>query len=68
LETNNLKLATENIKIAIERYRKLNITTLELRQIQINYNATQFRLFNALNQAKTAEAMVALLTGDINTL
>ncbi len=68
METNNLKLATENIKIAIERYRKLNITTLELRQIQINYNATQFRLFNALNQAKTAEAMVALLTGDINTL
>lgn len=68
LETNNLKLATENIKIAIERYRKLNITTLELRQIQINYNATQLRLFNALNQAKTAEAMVALLTGDINTL
>lgn len=68
LEKNNLKLATENIRIATERYKKLNITTLELRQIQISYNATQFRLFNALYQAKTAEAMIALLTGDINTL
>lgn len=68
LETNNLKLASENIKIATERYIKLNITTLELRQIQISYNATQFRLFNALYQAKTAEAMIALLTGDISRL
>lgn len=68
LEKNNLKLATENIRIATERYKKLNITTLELRQIQISYNATQFRLFNALYQAKTAEAMIALLTGDIGVL
>lgn len=68
LETNNLKLASENIMIATERYRKMNITSVELRQIQLSYNATQFRLFNALYQAKTAEAMIALLTGDISNL
>lgn len=68
LETNNLKLASENILIATERYRMLNITSVELRQIQLSYNSTQFRLFNALYQAKTAEAMIALLTGDISAL
>jgi outer membrane protein len=68
LEKNNLILATENIYIATERYRKLNITSVELRQIQISYNAVKNRLYNALYQAKIAEAGIALLTGDIANL
>lgn len=68
LEKSNLALASENIMIATERYKRLNITAVELRQVQISYNATKFRLFNALNQAKAAEAMVALLSGDIENL
>lgn len=68
LEKKNLVLASENIVIATERYKKLNITAVELRQVQISYNATKYRLFNALNQAKAAEAMVALLSGDIENL
>lgn len=68
LERNNLKLAAENIFIAMERYKKLNITAIELRQIQISYNDAKNRMFNALYQAKSAEAMVALLTGDIENL
>ncbi|MCO6498430.1 MAG: TolC family protein [Chitinophagaceae bacterium] len=68
LETGNLKTAKENIDIATERYKRLNITTVELRQIQISYNATKTRLVNAMNQAKMAEAMIALLTGDIGNL
>jgi outer membrane protein TolC len=68
LEKNNLKLASENIYIATERYRKLNITSVELRQIQISYNAVKNRLYNALYQAKIAEAQVALLSGDIANL
>ncbi len=68
LETNNLKLAAENITIATERYKKLNITAIELRQVQISYNATKYRLYNALYMAKSAEAMIALLTGDIENL
>lgn len=68
LEKENLVLATENIKIAMERYRVLNITSIELRQIQISYNAVKNRLYNALLQAKIAEAGVALLMGDIENL
>ncbi len=68
LETNNLKLASENIFIATERYKKLNITAVELRQIQISYYDAKNRLYNALLQAKSAEATIALLTGDIGNL
>ncbi|CAN5401832.1 hypothetical protein BH20BAC1_BH20BAC1_27620 [soil metagenome] len=68
LEKNNLELAQENIFIASERFRKLNITAVELRQIQISYNDAKTRLYNALYQAKLAEAQVHLLTGDIANL
>ena len=68
LEKNNLVLATENIYIATERYKKLNITSVELRQIQISYNAVKNRLYNALYQAKVAETGIALLTGNIANL
>jgi len=68
LEKNNLVLATENIMIATERYKRLNITAVELRQIQISYNDAKNRLYNALYQAKIAETTVALLSGDIATL
>ena len=68
LEKNNLVLATENISIATQRYKVLNITSVELRQIQISYNDAKNRLYNALYQAKVAEAGIALLTGDIANL
>ena len=68
LEKNNLVLATENIYIATQRYKVLNITSVELRQIQISYNDAKNRLYNALYQAKVAEAGIALLTGDIANL
>jgi len=68
LEQNNLVLAKENIVIATERYKRLNITSVELRQIQISYNDAKNRLYNALYQAKMAEATVALLSGDIANL
>ncbi|MEO6818659.1 MAG: TolC family protein, partial [Ginsengibacter sp.] len=68
LEKSNLVFATENIKIASERYRVLNITSVELRQIQISYNDIKNRLYNALYQAKVAEAGIALITGEIENL
>ena len=68
LEKNNLVLAKENIMIATERYKRLNITSVELRQIQISYNDARNRLYSALYQAKIAEATVALLSGDIANL
>ena len=68
LEKNNLVLAKENIMIATERYKRLNITSVELRQIQISYSDARNRLYNDLYQAKIAEATVALLSGDIANL
>lgn len=67
-EQSNLLLASENIYIATERFRMLNITSVELRQIQISYLTAQTRLYNALYQAKLAEAEIALLTGEITKL
>ena len=61
-------VSAENIKIAMERYRVLNITSVELRQIQISYNAVKNRLYNALLQGKISEAGVALLMGEIENL
>lgn len=66
IEKNNLILAAENIQIATQRYRLLNITSVELRQIQISYNAIKNRMYNALYQAKMAETSIALLTGTIS--
>lgn len=68
LEKDNLKLAAENNMIATERYKKLSITSVELRQIQISYQAAKNRLYNALYQAKLAEATLSLLMGDIADL
>jgi outer membrane protein len=65
LEQQNLRLSQENIFIATERFRQLNITSVELRQVQISYIDAQNRLYNALYQAKLAEAQIALLTGEI---
>ncbi|MDQ6757754.1 MAG: TolC family protein [Bacteroidota bacterium] len=68
LEKANLSLAVENISIASQRFKLLNITSVELRQVQISYADAENRLYNALYQAKLAEAEVALLTGDISNL
>lgn len=68
LEKANLILAAENISIASQRFKLLNITSVELRQVQINYYNARTTLYNALYQAKLAEAEIALLTADISNL
>lgn len=68
LEKNNLKLNAENVFIATQRFKELNITSVELRTVQLSYIDSETRLFNALYQAKVAETELALLTGDISTL
>ncbi|HEY5370014.1 MAG TPA: TolC family protein [Hanamia sp.] len=68
LEQNNFVLQMEDINIAIERYKKLAITSVELRQIQTSYNDAVNRLYNALLQGKLAETTIALLTGEISQL
>lgn len=65
LENNNLTLIRENNLINLERFRKLAITSVELRQGQISYTDAQTRLINAQYQAKVAEASLQLLSGEI---
>ena len=63
LEKSNLALASENVLIARERFKLLNITSVELRQVQNSYIDAENRLYNALYQAKLAEAEISLLMG-----
>ncbi len=68
LEKNTLTLIEENNLIATERFRKLAITSLELRQVQIDYINGQTRYINSLYMAKLAEAEMKLLAGDLSKL
>lgn len=68
LEKDNLLLNSENVYIATQRFKELNITSVELRTVQISYIDAENRLFNALYQAKIAETELSLLTGDISNL
>ena len=68
LEKSTLALIEENNMIATERFRKLAITSLELRQVQIDYINGQTRYINSLYMAKLAEAEMKLLAGDLSKL
>ena len=68
LEKTTLQLIQENNVIATERFRKLTITSLELRQVQLDYINGQTRYINALFQAKLAEAEMKLLAGSLGNL
>lgn len=68
LQKNTLKLIEENNVIATERFRKLAITSLELRQIQVDYITGQTAYINALYAAKLAEAEMKLLAGVLTNL
>ncbi len=64
-EQENLVIVKENNFINIERFKKSSITSVELRQGQINYSNAQTRLINAQFVAKIAEAEILLLSGEI---
>jgi outer membrane protein TolC len=62
IENENMKVVTENNTIAMERFRKASITTVELRQVQISLIESQNRMINALYQMRQSEADVLLIT------
>ncbi len=64
-EQENLVIVKENNFINLERFKKSSITSVELRQGQINYSNAQTRLINAKFVAKIAEAEILLLSGEI---
>jgi len=65
LEQKNLTIINENNKINIERFKLSAITSIELRQSQMDFTDAQTRLINALFQTKIAETEMKLLTGAI---
>lgn len=68
LEKSTLLLIQENNLIATERFRKMAITSIELRQVQLDYINGQTRFIVAVYLAKMAEAEMKLLAGDLNKL
>ncbi|WP_197429045.1 TolC family protein [Phnomibacter ginsenosidimutans] len=65
LELQTLEVVKENNVIAMERFRKASITSVELRQTQINLIESQTRMINARYQMKQAEADVMLVMGKL---
>jgi len=65
MEQQNLVIVKENNFINLERFKKSSITSVELRQGQINYSDAQTRLINAQFVSKIAEADMLLLSGEI---
>lgn len=63
MEEANLELIRENNLINLERFRKMAITSVELRQSQTSYTDAQTRLSNARYQMNLAEAQMQLLAG-----
>ncbi|MBC8112094.1 MAG: TolC family protein, partial [Verrucomicrobia bacterium] len=65
LEGENLKVARQNVEIALERYKAGVTTSIEIRQVQQNAIATESRLIDALYNAKLAEIELLRLSSKI---
>lgn len=63
LEEENILLADENQKIALERFRLLQSTTTELRAAQKSFEEAEVRLVAARYSAKVAETELMRLQG-----
>ncbi|MBX7153683.1 MAG: TolC family protein [Candidatus Kapaibacterium sp.] len=65
LEAQNILLAKENAQIALERFKRQTITSVELRQIQYATIESATRLLNAQYTAKSAELQLRLIAGKL---
>jgi outer membrane protein len=63
LEESNLQIIREHNSIAMERFRKATITTVELRQAQLNLVEAQNRIINARYVLKQSEATLLWVMG-----
>lgn len=59
----SMRLATQNLSIAMEKYRLGAISDFELREIQKKLLDAQYRYYTAQLQAKTAEVELKILSG-----
>lgn len=65
LEEENLGIAQETVRIGLERFRLGALTSLDLREIQLNALAAETRLVQARFEAKAAEIEIMRLTGQL---
>jgi outer membrane protein len=63
LELSNLEVIRENTQIAMERFKKASITTVEFRQTQLDLIESQTRVINSVYLMKQAEADILLIMG-----
>ncbi len=63
LEQQNLDIIRENNFISMERFRKASITTVELRQAQLNLVEAQNRIINARYVLKWSEVQLLYVMG-----
>jgi outer membrane protein TolC len=65
LEEQNLQTATENLEIAMERYKLGNLSGLDLREVQKSLLDAKESLLSVQYQAKLAEISLKLISGRI---
>ncbi len=65
LEVGNLEIIEENNVIAMERFKKASITTVEFRQTQLDLIESKTRMINAQYLMKQSEADVLLVLGKL---
>ncbi len=65
IEEENLSLASENLKIVLERFKIGNISSLEFRAAQTTYEEVLNRKVTAAFESKMSEAEILRLNGDL---
>jgi outer membrane protein, adhesin transport system len=65
LEEQNLQTATENLEIALERYKLGSLSGLDLREVQKSLLDAKERLLSIQYQTKLAEISLELISGKI---
>jgi len=65
LETRNVKIAEENFQRAFEEFRFSKITSVELRQAQLNLIRNETNITKSKNDLKNIEAQILLLMGEM---
>ena len=65
LETQNLQTASENLDIAMERYKLGNLSGIDLRDVQKSRLDARESLLSVESQAKLAEISLLLISGRI---
>ncbi len=65
LELSNLEVIKENNGIAMERFKKASITTVEFRQTQLDLVESQTRVINSVYLMKQAEADILVIMGKL---